>query len=104
MAYHEGKNAKWYVDKYAAGVGEKGKKGLIVVNHPNGQIERTKGFIFRNYPSVEKGSVITVGKKPVDPEKDKKEKEDIDWGRVLADSITQATAILTLILLIQRLD
>lgn len=104
VAYHEGKNAKWYVEKYAAGVGEKGRKRLITVKHPNGEIEETKGFIFRNYPEVEKGSEIIVGKKPVDPEKEKKEKEDIDWGKVLADSITQATAILTLILLIERLD
>ena len=79
-------------------------KIAITVKHPNGEIEETKGFIFKNYPGVEKGSEIIVGKKPVDPEKEKKEKEDIDWGKVLADSITQATAILTLILLIERLD
>lgn len=104
VAYHENKNAKWYVKEYAAGVGEKGRNSLIVVEHPNGQIEQTKGFIFKKYPKVEKGSIITVGKKLEKPEKESEEKEEIDWGRVLADSITQATAILTLILLIQRLD
>lgn len=105
VAYHEGKNAKWYIEEYAAGVSKNGKKSLITVEHPNGKIEQTEGFIFNKYPSVQKGSVITVGRKPIDPEKEaKEEKEDIDWGKVLADSITQATAILTLILLIQRLD
>ncbi len=105
VAYYNGKNAKWYIDNYAAGIGENGKKTLITVEHPNGQIEQTNGFIFNKYPSVRKGSVITVGRKPVDPQKEaKKDKEDIDWGKVLADSIAQATAILTVILLVQRLN
>ncbi len=104
VAYQEGKNAKWYLEKYAAGVGKDGRNRLISVEHPNGRIEQTKGFVFKRYPSVQEGSTVSVGKKPVDPEKEQKEKEDIDWGRVLADSITQATAILTLILLIERLD
>ncbi|MEO1409511.1 MAG: SLBB domain-containing protein [Bacteroidota bacterium] len=104
VAYQAGKNAKWYLEKYAAGVGKDGRRSLISVEHPNGRIEQTKGLIFKRYPSVEQGSVVSVGEKPVEPEKEMEDKEDIDWGRVLADSITQATAILTLILLIQRLD
>ena len=105
VAYHEGKNAMWYIEEYAAGIGERGKKSLISVEHPNGQIERTKGFIVNRYPSVEKGSIISIGKKKVDADKEKRERgEDIDWGKVLADSISQATAILTVILLVQRLN
>ncbi len=105
VAHYEGKNAKWYIDEYAGGVGAKGRKSLISVEHPNGQIERTGGFIVNKYPPVEKGSVISIGVKRVDQAKEEKKKgEEIDWGKVLADSISQATAILTVILLVQRLN
>ncbi|HFC00726.1 MAG TPA: hypothetical protein ENJ53_07965, partial [Phaeodactylibacter sp.] len=53
VAYKPGKRAKWYVDEYAAGVGEKGKSKLITVEYPNGEIKRTKNFIlFKIYPKV----------------------------------------------------
>jgi polysaccharide biosynthesis/export protein len=107
VAYHKGKNAKWYVEKYAAGIGENGKSSLISVEHPNGELERTKTFLFfKNYPSVRNGSVVTVGVKPPKPEKEKEEteKEKVDWGKTLADSIAQATAILALVILIQQIN
>ncbi|MFK8102530.1 MAG: SLBB domain-containing protein [Saprospiraceae bacterium] len=105
VAYYKGKSAKWYINKYAAGVGEQGSNKNITVEHLNGEIERTKNFVFfKVYPKVRKGSVIKVGKKALKTEKEKTPKKDIDWGEVIADSITQATAILTLILLVQRLD
>ncbi len=107
VAYHKGKNAKWYVNKYAAGIGENGKSSLISVEHPNGELERTKTFLFfKNYPSVRNGSVVTVGVKPPKPEKPKEEREGekVDWGKTLADSIAQATAILALVILIQQIN
>lgn len=107
VAYHKGKNAKWYIDNYAAGIGENGKKSLITVEHPNGELERTKNFLFwKNYPTVREGSIVTVGVKPPKPpeEKAEKEKEKVDWGKTLADSIAQATAILALVVLIQQIN
>ena len=92
---------------YAAGIGENGKKRLITVEHPNGEIEKTKNFLFfKNYPSVREGSVVTVGTPPPKPpkEKEKSEKEKVDWGKTLADSIAQATAILALVVLIQQIN
>ena len=51
------------------------------------------------------GSKITVGYKPVKKENGPNgEKKDIDWGGVLADSIAQATTVLSLILLLQSVD
>lgn len=106
-AYHDNKRANFYIREYAAGVGEDGKRGLVTVEHPNGQIERTVDlFAFKIYPKVRKGSVITVGRKPYkDFEREQREleREPVDWGRVLSDSIGQAGSILSLILLIQRL-
>ena len=107
VAFRKSKNAKWYVDHYAAGVGDTGKRKLITVEHPNGEIERTKSFLFfKDYPSVRKGSVISVGTKPPDPEKEraKEDREKVDWGKTLAESIAQATAILSLILLVQQVN
>lgn len=107
VAYHKGKNAKWYVDHYAAGVGEEGQRKRISVIHPNGEIEKTKNFLlFKAYPKVRKGSIVSVGAKPPKPEKEKEEsdKEKVDWGRSLADGIAQATAVLSLILLVQQVN
>lgn len=106
-AYHSGKRASFYINRYAAGVGENGKRGLVTVEHPNGRIVKTTDLLaFKIYPKVQKGSIINVGKKPpkdLDREQRELEREPVDWGRVLADSIGQAGSIISLILLIQRL-
>jgi len=107
VAHHKGKRAKWYVNEYAAGVGEKGKRKLITVEYPNGEVKRTKNFLFfKIYPQVTEGSVVKVGVKPPKSTKKegKKEREKIDWGKTLADSLAQATAILSLILLVQNVN
>ncbi|MEM6966582.1 MAG: SLBB domain-containing protein, partial [Bacteroidota bacterium] len=108
VAFNRGKRAKWYVDEYAAGIGKYGKKKLITVEHANGEIKRTKNFLFfKVSPKVKRGSVVRVGVKPPespDSEGKKGRKEKIDWGQVLADSVAQATAILSLILLIDRVN
>lgn len=104
VAFERGKSAKYYIDHYAAGVSKSGDLDKITVEHPNGRIDRTKSFLFFNiYPKVSKGSVINVGYKEQKAPKAKKEKKDIDWSKVVADSIAQATAVLSLILLIDRL-
>lgn len=108
VAYRKGKNAKWYVNHYAAGVGDNGQRKRITVEHPNGEIERTKNFLFfKDYPSVRKGSIVNVGVKP--PKKQKKPKnkaakEDVNWKKTLADGIAQATAVLSLVLLVQQIN
>ncbi len=105
VAYHKGRNAKWYVEKYAAGLGRKAKKRYITVEHPNGAIEQTRGFLFfKKYPSVQKGSIISVGEKRPKKQKPREEnKTRTPWRQVLAETVAQATAVITLILLIERL-
>ena len=101
---YDGSHTVWYyVDKYAAGIGKDGRKRLISVEHPNGQIERTKDYLlFKSYPRVQKGSIITVGYVEKKKEYPKTETKRVDWSRVLADSVAQATALLTLIILVNR--
>ena len=102
VPYHKGKTAKWYVDHFAAGVGEDGRRRLITVEHPNGRIEKTNDYgLFKKYPKVEKGSIITVGAVEDKELLRDEERKDVDWGKVFADAITQATSILALILLIE---
>jgi len=103
VPHYVSKNAKWYVDEFAAGIGEKGRNRLITVEHPNGRIEKTKDYlIFKKYPSVQKGSIVTVGKVEDIKEKEQEDREDVDWGKVFSDAVGQATAIITLIFLIER--
>lgn len=105
VAYQDGKSAKFYIDHYAAGISNSGDADKVTVEHANGRIDRTKQFLFfKVYPKVTHGAVIHVGYKDIKPEKAKKEKKDVDWAKVVADSIAQATAILSLILLIDRLN
>lgn len=102
VPFHKGRRAGFYVRKYAAGIGEEGRFNRITVLHPNGEIQKTR-FLFT--PKVRSGSVVRVGVKPEKP-KDPEEapKEPVDWARVVADTIAQATAVLSLILLIQRVN
>ncbi|MEM9820150.1 MAG: SLBB domain-containing protein [Bacteroidota bacterium] len=108
VPYEKGKNAKYYIDTYAGGIGENGRKSLVAVEHPNGEINRTTGFLFfKNYPDVREGSTISIGAKPPKvKEKDsgERKKEPTDWGKVIANSIAQATAVFSLVILVQRLD
>lgn len=105
VPYTKGKSAKYYVDEYAAGIGENGKRRYMTVRHPSGEIERTKNFLFfKKYPKVEKGSVVSIGRKKEKPVKIKEEGESTDWGKVVASSMAQITAVLSLVLLVQQLD
>lgn len=104
VTYQKGKNAKWYIDNHAAGLSKRAKRKWVTVEHANGNIERTKGFLFfRRYPDVHKGSSISVGVKEKKKRKNADDTNRKDWKRILADTVTQATAIITLILLIDRL-
>lgn len=105
VAYQEGKSAKFYIDHYAAGISKSGDPQKVTVEHANGRVDRTKNFLFfKMYPKVTKGSVVNVGYKDQKPTKARSEKKEVDWAKVVADSIAQATAILSLILLIDRID
>lgn len=104
VAFRGEKNAKHYIDKFAAGVSKDGSLNEIKVQFADGRAEKTKKFLFINqYPTVEKGATITVGPKEVKPTVEKGEKNS-DWGNILRDTVYQATAILTLIILIDQLS
>ncbi|MBK9270615.1 MAG: SLBB domain-containing protein [Saprospiraceae bacterium] len=100
VAYHQNKRAKYYINKYGAGVNEQGDLNRITVEHANGRVEKTRKFLFVRFtPRVHKGSVILVGPKPIKKEKARKEKnEAVDWEKVLTKTLTATTAIFTMVL------
>ena len=104
VPYQSGKDAMYYINEHAGGLADNADKSKIFVEHANGEIKRPKPGLFKKrYPIALQGSVITVGAKS-EKEEERDEKEKVDWTKVLGDSVGQAMSILTLILLIQRLD
>lgn len=102
--YEKGRGVKHYIES-AGGFRENADKSKITVTYPNGEKHSLKNFLFfKNYPDVVPGSVIYVGFKEEEVNQNNGEDEDIDWGNILSNSIAQATAILSLILLIQNVD
>lgn len=104
VAFRGEKSAKYYVDKFAAGVNKDGTATDIKVQYADGRVEKTSKFLFFNdYPKVKRGSYITVGPKKVKPQLEKNEKK-ADWGTILRDTMYQATAVLTLLILVDQLS
>jgi len=101
--YEEGRSVKDYIAS-AGGFQENADKSNIIVTYPNGEKHSLKKVLFfKSYPKIVPGSTIYIGYKKVE-EHSKSEHEDIDWGKVLSNSIAQATTILSLILLIQNVN
>jgi len=97
-------SVKHYIEK-SGGFQEKSDKSSVAVLYPNGEVKRAKKVLFfRKYPKVTPGSTILVNYKREELTVDGQEKEKIDWGQIFSDSIGQATAILSLLLLVDRLD
>lgn len=96
-----GRRAKWYIKHYAAGFGENASRSRVIVEHPNGELRRTRSFLFFHItPKLKKGSVVTVGSKPYKPEKVKapKERKPVDWDKVLTQVLATGSTIATIIL------
>ena len=105
VPFHDGKDALFYIDTYAGGFADNARRDKVFVKYPNGQINKTKkGFLFgKRYPKVVPGAEINVWTVQRNL-RDEREKEEVNWTKVLGDSVAQAMSILTLILLVQRLD
>ena len=104
VPYHAGETAKFYIDYYAGGFAPRADKKKVFVRHPNGEVRQfEKKFLAAKYPEVRQGSVISVGYKEAIQYAGDEDKK-VDWTKVLGDSVGQAMSILTLILLVERLD
>jgi hypothetical protein len=104
------KRASWYVNKYAGGINRdvRARKSLISIEYPNGEIRKTsKLLVFQITPKVRKGSIISVGVKPEKEKKivegEKKERQPIDWERVITSTLSLAVSAMTVLVLSKQL-
>ncbi len=104
VSYRKGKHARYYIDQFAGGLSKDASVGRIAVIDASGKVTKVRNYLlFRKYPEVGPGAEIRVGYKEKKLKNDGgKEKKEIKWGEILSNAITQATAVLSLILLIQN--
>ncbi len=101
--YHKGKAAGYYIRKYGVGFKDDALKRKTIVVQAGGYVKRTVSFgLFKVYPVVDKGASIRVVKKPVKKKEEKKEREPLDWNKTLENFMIKAAAILTIVLLVDR--
>ena len=99
------KRADWYIRNYAGGFQKFADRNSVTVTLPNNETRSTKKFLFfRSYPKVEPGSTITLSMDVKRQEKAMEPKEPIRWDQVAASSLSALTSIVSMILLIERLN
>lgn len=105
LVYQGGYSAKWYIDNYAGGLIPTADRRSLTVTLPNYQTVGTKRFLgMRFYPKVEPGSTVTVTIDQQKKEKLEEPKEKIDWERLAASTLSTLTSVVSMILLIERLN
>ncbi|MEX1268020.1 MAG: SLBB domain-containing protein, partial [Balneolaceae bacterium] len=96
IRYEPGKSFQSYINE-AGGITEEGRRNRAYVVYANGEVDRTKRFLFiRNNPSVEPGATIIIPPKPASREMTPQERIS------LASSI--ASTALLFVTLIDRLN
>lgn len=105
VIYQGRRSAKWYIVNNAGGFTKDADRNSVTVTKPNGQSEGVKHFLWwRIYPKVEPGSVISCQIDYKKREKLEQPKEKVDWERVAASSLSALTSVVSMVLLIQRLN
>lgn len=105
VAYQGTRNAKWYVENFAAGFSKAAKPKLLTVEDPNHHIRGTRQILFHHqFPSVDRGATITVGLKPVKNRRlaSNKGNSEVDWEKVFSKSLTSLTSVVGLIVLLNQ--
>ena len=103
VIYKGGRSARWYIQNFAGGFADDADKWSVTVTKANGEVMGTNRSLlfFRDYPTVEPGSTITLRNKP---EELATEEEVVDWDEVQARSIQLTSTLLTLLILFDRLS
>lgn len=105
ITYKGGHDAGWYIRNYAGGFQKFADKNSVTVTMPNNTSVSTKHFLFfRCYPKVEPGAVITLSMDNERREKAEKPKEPVKWDQIAASSLSALTSVVSMILLIERLN
>jgi protein involved in polysaccharide export with SLBB domain len=103
VPFTEGKDAKYYIYKYGAGFSDSAYRRKTYVVRPNGQILGTKRSMFgKNYPKVEKGSVIVIPSKEAKVKRERRVK-DGEAGQRLQKAISATIGTISSVLTIYLL-
>ena len=97
-----GKRAHYYVRNFAGGYSKDNSKSRTIVMHANGVAKKSLNLgLFTISPKVKPGSTIKV----VSEHKvQRKKKEDIDYNKHISSVITKITGVMSLWLLIDRVN
>ena len=105
ITYQGRHRADWYIKQYAGGFQKYADKNSVTVTLANNETKSTKKFLFfRSYPVVEPGSVITLSIDTKRQEKAETPKEPVHWEQVASSSLSALTSIVSMIVLIERLN
>ena len=105
VTYQGRHSAKWYITHNAGGFDKYADRNSVTVTKPNGESLSTRRFLWmRIYPKVEPGSVISLKMDTDKRAKSKKPKERVEWDKIAAGSLSSLTSIVSMILLIERLN
>jgi len=97
------RRANYYVNNFAGGYTRDNDKGRTVVVYPNGIAKKSLNFgLFTVSPKIKKGSTIVVASKV--SKKKKENKNPVDWNKQIENAMLKLTAIMTLWLLIDRVN
>ena len=110
--WKEGKRAKWYVKKYGLGFAPEAKRVRTYVIQPGGTVQDPRRWTFiRIYPKVQKGASVVV---PYILEDDEMPvtattaapavRPPVDWNQVIESAMVKITGLLTLYVLITRIN
>jgi hypothetical protein len=96
------RRANYYVNNFAGGFSKDNKKSSTIVVYANGVSKKSINLgLFSISPKVKPGSTIKV----VSEHKVKRrKKEDVDYNKHIESVITKITAIMSLYLLIERVN
>ena len=107
IIYQGPHSAGWYIRNYAGGFDKFADRNSVTVTLPNNQSESTHTFIFRNYPTVQPGSVITLrmDQEKIDDHKRRMEepKTKVDIESIASKTLSSVTSIVSLYVLIANL-
>ena len=97
-----GRRADYYVRNFAGGYAKDNKKSSTVVVHANGVTRKSLNFgLFTISPKVKPGTTIKVIS---EHQVKRRKKEDIDYNKHIESVITKITAVMSLWLLIDRVN
>ncbi|MBP7498201.1 MAG: SLBB domain-containing protein, partial [Bacteroidales bacterium] len=102
--YFGNKRAKYYIKNFAGGFNKDCEKAKTFVIYPNGIMKKTKNFgLIRFYPKVRNGSNVHLSFKEVKPD-DKAQKAPVDWNKIIENTTIKITGLLTLWLLVTKIQ